>query len=133
MAESVVFISRHRINNGKLDELKQRLPAWLELLKADKPSTVLFHAYLSDDESEVSFVHVFPDAEAMDLHFVGAEQRSAAAYEFFSPQAFTIYGRASQEAIEKMAREAAQLSAELHLWPGSLSGFARFEEVNRES
>ncbi len=125
MAKSIVFISRHRIKAGKLEELRQLIPQMLPMIKADKPRTVLFQSYLSEDGTEVSFVHVFPDAEAMDLHLEGAEQRSAAAYEFFQPLAFTIYGWPSQQAIDTMSREAEQLKAELTLLPHSLGGFIR--------
>jgi hypothetical protein len=125
MAESIVFISRHRIKAGKLEELRQLIPQMLPMIEAGKPRTVLFHSYLSEDKAEVSFVHVFPDAEAMDLHLEGAEQRSAAAYEFFQPLAFTIYGSPSQQALDTMSREAEQLRVRLTLLPHSLGGFIR--------
>jgi quinol monooxygenase YgiN len=125
MAETILFISRHRIKEGKLEELRQLIPRMLPMIEADKPRTVLFHSYLSENEAEVSFIHVFPDAEAMDLHLEGAEQRSAAAYEFFQPLAFTIYGSPSQQALDTMSREAQQLKAQLTLLPRSLGGFIR--------
>jgi hypothetical protein len=125
MAETILFISRHRIKEGKLEELRQLIPQMLPMIEGDKPRTVLFQSYLSEDEAAVSFVHVFPDAEAMDLHLEGAEQRSAAAYEFFQPLAFTIYGSPSQQALDTMSREAQQLKTQLTLLPHSLGGFIR--------
>jgi quinol monooxygenase YgiN len=73
MSEPIVLISNQRIKEGKLDEYTQSYRENVEILMADKPGTVAHLAYVSEDGSEVSMVHVFPDAESMDLHFQGVK------------------------------------------------------------
>jgi hypothetical protein len=51
--------------------LEAVIPRGHESLEAEKRRTVVFLAYLSEDGAEVTIVHVFPGAEAMDLPFHG--------------------------------------------------------------
>ena len=80
------------------------------------------------DARAVTFVHAFGDAEAMDLHFEGAEERARAAYELLEPDGWEIYGRPSKQALESMRRSAdsfgvdLRVSARIRRWlppPGS--------------
>ena len=71
MSGPIVFISHQRVKEGKLDAYKQSYREYIGIIKAVKPGTVAHLAYVNEDGSEVTMVHVFPDAEAMDLHFQG--------------------------------------------------------------
>jgi hypothetical protein len=61
----------------------------------------------------------------MDLHFEGAEERSAAAYEYLDPASWEIYGRPSKAVIEVMRRSAASTGVTLTVEPEYLAGFLR--------
>lgn len=56
----------------------------------------MFLAYVSEDGTRVTIVHVFADADSMDLHVEGAEERTRTAYEFVEPRGFEIYGMPSE-------------------------------------
>ena len=90
-----------------------------EALKAEKPSTVAFLAYVSDDGTAASFVHLFPDEDAMDLHFEGATQRSAASREFIEGGRFEVYGTPSRPALEALR------DGQLRVEPTYAGGFTR--------
>lgn len=90
MSQPVVFISHFRVKEGKLDDLKRLAGEVERSLRADKPRTVAWVIYRDEDGGSVSFVHCFPDAEAMDLHFEGSDERTAAVYEFVEPAGFEI-------------------------------------------
>lgn len=124
MAEPIVFISRNRIKPGKLDAFRRYFREGSGALEATKPNTVFFRAYLAEDGTAVSFVHVFPDAAAMDLHFEGADERSSGAYEYIEPVGFEIYGRPSDAVLESMKRQAAE-GLDLTVRPLDLGGFIR--------
>jgi len=126
MSEPIVFISHHRIKEGKLDGFKQFSPGVMEQIEASKPGTVAFLGYFNEDGTEVSFIHVFPDAEAMDLHVEGAGERSKKAYEFIEPQAFEIYGRPSDQVLEMM-KQATGPGAALIVQPQLLGGYLRLK------
>lgn len=125
MSEPVVFISHFRIREGKADgvtELQRDVTAQLE---AEKPRTLGFLAYLSEDGTQISFVHVFADADSMDAHFQGSDDRARAAYEFVEPKGWEIYGRPSAGALEAMRTAATSAGVTLNVQPTFTAGFLR--------
>ena len=126
MSDPIVFISTHRIKEGKVADFKQLSREITPLIEAGKPQTVFFQAYLNEEGNEVTIVHVFPDADAMDLHFQGADERAAKAYEFIQPQRFEIYGAPSDQVLAAM-RAATGPGVDLLLKPQYLGGFIRLK------
>lgn len=125
MSEPVAFISRLRVRPGKLEALKA---AWREAaasIEVDKPGTLVFLSFLDDAGEHVSVIHVFGDGEAMDRHFVGADERGRVAFEFVEALGWEIYGRPSDSAVRTLREEAERAGVELTLNPELLSGFLR--------
>jgi quinol monooxygenase YgiN len=125
MTEPIVFISHFRVKEGKLDGFRRAFQAMTARLQADMPRTLLFLAFADESGTQLSIVHVFPDADAMDLHFAGAAERSRAAYEFIEPSGWEIYGAASAPAVEMMRGEAAASGVTLSVQLGQVGGFSR--------
>jgi hypothetical protein len=96
MAEPVAFVSHFAVKPGKGDGLARIFPESSTRLEEEKPRTLVFLAYFNETGTEVSFLHVFADAESMDLHFQGADERSRDAYEYLEPKGWELYGRPSQ-------------------------------------
>ena len=126
MSDPIVFISTHRIKEGKAADFKQLSREVTPLIEAGKPQTVFFQAYLNEEGNEVTIVHVFPDADAMDLHIQGADERAAKASEFVQPQRFEIYGAPSDQVLAAM-RAATGPGVDLLLKPQYLGGFIRLK------
>ena len=123
MSDPVVFISHFRMKEGareRYTELARRVTAELD---AAKPRTLVFLAYLDESATQMTIVHAFGDAEAMDQHFEGASGRAAAAYEFIEPQGWEIYGRPSPAALEVMRRSAEAAGVSLRVLPNYAVGF----------
>jgi hypothetical protein len=127
MGEPVFFISHFAIKEGGLDALRSMSAEATERLREDKPQTVLFLSFLDGEGARVSFLHAFPDAEAMDRHFEGADERSAAAYELLEPRGWEFYGRPSEQAMEGMRATAARFGVPLVVEPEFNAGFLRLQ------
>jgi hypothetical protein len=125
MSEPVVFISHFAVKEGALAELKRMSGAAVEGLREGKPRTVLFLSYLDDEGGRISFLHAFPNADAMDQHFEGADDRAAAAYEFIEPRGWEFYGKPSERAMEGMRATAAKFGVPLVVEPEFNAGFLR--------
>ena len=125
MSEPIVFISHLRVKEGKLDSLRQLSQVATKRLETEKPRTLVFLAYLDDSGDRVSFVHVFGDAESMDLHVQGADERSKAAYELLEPDGWEIYGRPSDQVLASMREMAGAFGVTLTLQPEYVAGFLR--------
>ena len=129
MSEPVVFISHFGIKEGTLDDLRRLSEEVIESLREAKPRTVLYLAYLDEEGTEVSFLHAFPDAESMDLHFDGADERAKAAYQYLEPRGWEIYGRPSEIVVESMRQAAAGAGVPLTFLPDHLGGFLRLRSA----
>jgi quinol monooxygenase YgiN len=126
MSEPIVFISTHRIREGKLDGFKKHIREGAESMRASKPLTVAFLAYLNQDGTEVSIVHVFRDAEAMDHHMKGVGERANRAAEFLEFQLLEVYGKPSDEVVQMM-QKAPDSGVTFRLSPEYLSGYMRLK------
>jgi len=126
MSEPIVFISHNKMKEGKLDAFLEFNQDGFQLIQEQKPATLLLLAYAGEDGGEVSFVHVFPDAEAMDLHFQGADERSKRAYEFMQPISMEIYGSPNDGVLEMMKQIAAS-GVSVSIDTNHLGGFLRLK------
>jgi hypothetical protein len=125
MPEPIFFLSRFRVRQGGLEALRRITRDVTPQLETEKPRTVLFLSYLNSDDGVISFLHAFADAESMDLHFVGADERSRAAAEHMEPLGWEIYGKPSTAALAAMQQAAASSGVSLALYPEYLAGFLR--------
>ena len=125
MSEPIVFISKQRIKEGKLDGFKPLYRQSAEFMETNKPGTVGFLAYLSDDGTEVSIIHVFSDADAMELPMQGVGERAKDAYEFLEPVSLEVYCRPTLAVLEMM-KQIAGSGVTLSVKPQPLGGYIRF-------
>lgn len=122
MADPVVFISHATVKAGMLDSFREMSLKMFPVLQTEKPGTVLHYGYTNEDESELSFVHVFSDADAMDAHFVGAGDRAGSAAEYITTYRFEVYGKASAEALAMLEQAP---GVDLIVRPGGFGGYMR--------
>jgi quinol monooxygenase YgiN len=125
MTDAVAFISHFRMKPGKLEEVRALFGAMASQLSEAKPRTSAYLAFADDAGERLTILHLFPDADAMDAHFGGAEERSQGAYELFTPTGWEIYRNASPAALAQMEREAAEAGVPLTVLPLSVGGFLR--------
>jgi len=75
-------------------------------LEAEKPQTLTFLMYLDDNGTQLTFIHLFAEPAAMDLHIRGADERSRAASEFMDPVGWEIYGQPGDAVLAEMRQTA---------------------------
>ena len=126
MPEPIFFLSHFRIKEGQLDVVRRIASEGAARLHAEKPRTVLFLSYL-DADGTISFLHAFADPESMDVHIVGADERSRAASEYIEPLGWEVYGNPSPVALETLRRAADSAGKALVRHPEYLAGFLRLE------
>lgn len=124
MSKPIVFISRFKVKEGKLDALKQLSLKVTEQIKTDKPDTVVFLHYLNEQETEWSTIHVFPDADSFDLHVAGVDERVKAVFEFLEPTSREIYGMPSDQVLA-MVRPPDGSEITFHSMPHPMGGYVR--------
>jgi hypothetical protein len=126
MSEPIIFISNQRVKEGKLEEYKLYYRQVAEQAKANKPGTVAHLAYLNEEGSELSIIHIFPDAEAMELHMKGVDELAKKAYEYVEILGFEIYGKSAETVLERMMQIVGSQIA-LNIKPQLIGGYIRFK------
>jgi len=129
MTDSIVFISHFRVRQGALDAYKELQREVAIQLQAEKPRTTVFLTYVDDSGTHMTAVHVFADAQSMDLHFEGSEERSRAAYEFLVPDGWEIYGTPSPNVLKTMRAAASSSGVKLIVEGGYVAGFLRLLDI----
>jgi len=124
MSGAIVFISHNRVREGKLEALKDYYRQVAEMTEANKPGTLAHMAYLSEDGTELSIVHLFPDAEAMDRHLIGVDELARKAREFMESLSLEIYGAPSERVLEMM-RQIVGAGVTLTHRPERVGGYIR--------
>jgi hypothetical protein len=128
MSEPIIFISNQRVKEGKLEEYKLYYRQVAEQAKANKPGTAAHLAYLNEEGSELSIIHIFPDAESMELHMKGVDELAKKAYEYVEILSFEIYGKPSDMVLERMMQIVGSRIA-LNIRPQLIGGYIRFKPV----
>ena len=125
MPGPIVFISHNSVKDGMLGGFRDAFGQVAQALDAEKPGTVVFLAFASDDGSEISVVHVFPDADAMGQHLQGVQERMGTAVEFIQTRGYEIYGAPSEPVLEAMRGFADAEGVPLHVQSYHVGGYLR--------
>ncbi len=104
MSEPIVFISRNKIKEGKIDEFRNHYRDSIPPIMAGKPGTLAQLAYENDDSTEVTIVRLFPNADALDHQIQGADERSKKTYEYIEPIGIEIFGIPNPATLEMMKK-----------------------------
>jgi hypothetical protein len=124
MSHPIVFISNQRIKEGKFEEYQQYYRQVAELTEATKPGTVAHLAYANEAGTEMSIIHVFPDARSMEMHMQGVAELAKKAYEFIELVSFEIYGQPGDAVLAGMT-QIASAGVELKIKPRPVGGYLR--------
>ena len=124
MSEPIVFISRNKIKEGKVDEFRNHYRDSIQPVIASKPGTFAQLAYENEQVTEITIVRLFPNADALDLQIQGADERSKKTYEFIEPIGIEIFGTPNPATLEKMKKIAGSGVA-VSIYPHYIGGFIR--------
>jgi quinol monooxygenase YgiN len=123
MTQPIVFISHSAIRDGQVEGFRAFIRAGAPVLEADKPGTLAFLAYLDEDGSRASIVHVFPNADAMNAHLEGVQERSEEADAFIETTAYEIYGSPDAPVVQMMRAFAERSGVPLTVHPEHVGGY----------
>ncbi len=133
MSSPLIYISTWKIKEGRLEELKHFTREVIEIYKAREPQLIAFNVYLNEEETEMTSIHVHPDADSMDFH-MGIVQQALGEDMYHwvekgeliepKPLRLDIYGAPSQALLEA-DEPAVKLGVPRGIKPRHLAGFTR--------
>lgn len=132
MASPFIVIRTFTIKEGKLEAFKRSLGEFFRIIEANEPRLLALNAYLNEDGTEVTFVHVHPDAASMETHEEGAhghtEQVSKECLD--ATKRLEIYGTPS-DIIRETLKQLVTTGIPVRVMPEGVGGFTRLTTVMR--
>jgi hypothetical protein len=105
MDEPVVYLSTWRIKDGKFPEYRRFYAELLKRISGPDRGVVAFYAFGNADDTEITNVHVFPDASTLDRHMAVIREQMGlipgdltAVPQFMEPLGVQVYGTPAGEA-----------------------------------
>lgn len=126
MAPPFMLVSRFKVKDGGLENLRDYARRVTELMQAKEPRIIAFHCFLSEDGMEMSTIHLHPDVASMEFHMQVQRDNWE---ETFSQSATMLeavrvdyYGAKPPESAVEAFRRA---GSEIGTMPTHLAGFTR--------
>ena len=104
MPEPIIFIAHQKIKQSEAEEYKKVYQEVGEWMEANKPQTAAHIAYISEDGTQASVVHIFPDIESMEIHMQNLGEIGAKAFALMEIVGFDVYGTPSKMVLDSMLR-----------------------------
>lgn len=126
MTAPFIAIRTFTIKPGKLDGFRQSLPDLFKTIEAKEPRMLALNAYVNEEGTEVTFVHVYADAASMEVHETAAHEDTARVSKEFleATTSLQIYGKPSDMIVQK-TRHLAGKGISLIVKPDHVGGFTR--------
>lgn len=123
--DAIVVISHYEIKPGHLRAFQAMWDGMVLDFERSKPRTIAYLGYQNAGGGSLTLVQVFPDAAALDSHFIGGDERTRSAYEHLEPAGWEIYGLAPDSFLEQLSEAALEVGVDLVVQPHTLGGFLR--------
>jgi quinol monooxygenase YgiN len=124
MSAPFIFVTTHTINDGKLDDYLEQNREFVEFLEANEPGLQEFHVYMNDRRTQVTFLFVFPDAEAADVHMQVASEKIGRGLKITETARLEVYGTPGPVLQQALSRNA-EMGVPVSVKPNHLGGFSR--------
>ena len=68
MSKPHIVISKFRVKEGKLEELREYYNKIVDIIEANKPQIIAFHGFLNEEGTELTSIQVHPNTASMEYH-----------------------------------------------------------------
>ncbi len=118
----VVVAGRYRIPPGKVDGWRAAVREMADFVEANLPDVIAFDAYLGDDDTEATSIHLHRDAASFECYLETMASRIGRGAQMVEVLRIDLYGEPSEAIVERMRRMGTWPVA---VWP-HVHGFGRY-------
>ena len=104
LSPGVIFVGRYRIPIGQAEAWRAANREMTDFVEAHLPNTISFDAYLSEDGSEGTSVHVHRDGPSFDAYLAAVGSRIGRGTRIVEVIRIDLYGDPTFETVERMRR-----------------------------
>jgi quinol monooxygenase YgiN len=98
----LIYVDTSDIREGAVEELKGAIKELVEFIDANEPQIVAYSVYLSDDEREMTVVHVHADAASLEYHLDVAGPAFRKLADLVTLSSIRVYGQPSNRALTQL-------------------------------
>jgi hypothetical protein len=124
MSEPFISITTSKIKEGKVEDFKRFYRELVEVIEANEPRLIAFHAFLSEDGTEVTGIQFHPDAASVDFHLQVLGEKMRKSFEFIELKSSELYGTPGARLAE-LNRQLAASGVRISVKPLRVGGFTR--------
>ena len=126
MSDTIVYIDTSDVREGALEELKAAVEELVVFVQESEPRLLAYNAYLSDDGTRLTVVHVHPDSASLEYHLEVAGPIFRRFVELVTLSSIHVYGEPSEKVLLQLHEKARLLGNGAVVVDGLHAGFARF-------
>ena len=104
LSPGVVFVGRYRIPDGTADEWRAAVRELTAFVEENLPDVLAFGAYLSEDETQGTSIHLHRDAATFEAYLAAAAARIGRGSRIVEVLRIDLYGDPSPEVVGRLRR-----------------------------
>lgn len=126
MSKTIIIIDTSEVKEGKLEDLKAAMNDLVEFTKMNEPNMIAYDVYFNDDGTQMTVLQVHPDSASAEFHMKILGSRFSRFVEFVKMSGIDIYGKPSQDSLERLRLKSQMLGSETVVVHELHTGFDRF-------
>ena len=102
LSPGLVFVGRYRIPAGRADEGRSAIREMTAFVEANLPDVIAFDAYLSEDGTEGTSIHLHRDAASFERYLATTATRSRRGTQIVDVVRIDLYGPPTSDVVDRM-------------------------------
>ena len=111
MSETIVYVDRSDIKEGRLDELKTAIVALASFIEEHNPRILEYGIFIEEETGRMTVVGIHPDAEALERHLEIGREEFRKVSDLIDLRSIEVFGEPSQEVMQLLREKANMLGA----------------------
>ncbi|MCT7373870.1 hypothetical protein [Chelativorans salis] len=127
MSETIFYIDKSEVREGKLQQLKAAMGHLVAFLDENVPDAISYGIYLNEAEDQMTVIHAHPDSASLEHHMRIGAPEFAKFKDLVKLKSIQVYGRPSAK-VRSLLDEKAKMLGDGGVAVFTLqSGFERFQ------
>jgi quinol monooxygenase YgiN len=126
MSRPLVYVDTSEVRNGALEELRAAIRELAEFVDENEPQLISYDAYLSEDGTQMTVIHVHADPASLDYHMDVAGPRFGRFADLVRLRSIHMYGEPSEKAVGQLCDKVRLLGNGEVTVHAPHAGFGRF-------
>jgi quinol monooxygenase YgiN len=127
MSGLLIYVDTSDVRDGAVEELRGAIRELVEFIDSNERQIVAYGVYLSDDEREMTVVHVHADSASLEYHMDVAGPAFRKLADLITLSSIRVYGEPSERALTQLHDKARLLGRDDVAVHGLEAGFSRID------